>query len=136
MVISGNFERFQYLNFKQIVWKMKIFFKKLEYHCLVESTKIGNAPFPGRTVILKTNAKANTMGSTKWTYHKKRSFGSNYFIFLRILFQFKNLWMKGWFHVPTTQIAIVVPFVSIGVLFGGAFSLWVSLKSSAQNWQN
>ena len=31
------------------------------------------------------------MGSTKWTYHKELSFASNYFIFLKILFQFKNL---------------------------------------------
>ena len=29
--------------------------------------------------------------STKWTYHKERSFANNYLIFLKILFQFKNL---------------------------------------------
>ena len=31
------------------------------------------------------------MVSTKWTYHKERSFVSSCFIFLKILFQFKNL---------------------------------------------
>ena len=36
-------------------------------------------------------SKTNGMGSTKWTYHKELSFASNYFIFLKILFQFKNL---------------------------------------------
>ena len=29
--------------------------------------------------------------NTKWTYHKEWSFPRNYFIFLKILFQFKNL---------------------------------------------
>ena len=29
--------------------------------------------------------------SIKWTNHKERSFASNYFIFLEILVQFKNL---------------------------------------------
>ena len=29
--------------------------------------------------------------SKKWTYRKERSFASSYFIFLKILFQFKNL---------------------------------------------
>ena len=31
------------------------------------------------------------MVSTKWIYLKERSFASNYFIFLKTLFQFKNL---------------------------------------------
>ena len=29
--------------------------------------------------------------SKKWTYHKEQDFASNYFTFLKILFQFKNL---------------------------------------------
>ena len=35
--------------------------------------------------------------------------------------------MRSWFDEPTTQMLIFVLFVSAGVLFGGAFSLWVSL---------
>ena len=31
------------------------------------------------------------MVSIKLAYHKEQSFASNYFIFLKILFQFKNL---------------------------------------------
>ena len=31
------------------------------------------------------------MVTTKWTYQKEKGFPSNYFIFLKILFQFKNL---------------------------------------------
>ena len=40
LTISGNFERFQHLTLKQILWKTKTFFKKLVYCFLVESTRI------------------------------------------------------------------------------------------------
>ena len=81
---------------KQIFWKKKTFFKKLEYDFLVESIKIESASFPYETVISEANVinvivKTNKMVTTKWTYHIERSFASNYFIFLKILFQFKNL---------------------------------------------
>ena len=66
-------------------------FKQIEYHFLVESTKIENASFPYKTAISKAHVKKNRMVTTKWTYHKQRSFASNYFNFLKILFQFKNL---------------------------------------------
>ena len=49
-----------------------------------------NAVFPYKTSISEATAKTNRMMSTKWTYHKERSFATNYFFFL-ILFQFKNL---------------------------------------------
>ena len=58
---------------------------------LVESTKTENASFPYKAAISEANVKTNKMIATKWTYQKERSFASNYFIFLKILFQFKNL---------------------------------------------
>ena len=76
---------------KQIFWKTEIFLQKLEYHFLVESTKIKNASFPYKTAMLEANVKVNRIGSTKWSYQKERVFASNYFIFLKILLQFKNL---------------------------------------------
>ena len=57
----------------------------------------------------------------KWTYRKERSFASNYVIFLKILFQFKNL-IKSWLDISATQIPIFVLFTSAGVLFDGTFS--------------
>ena len=66
-------------------------FKKLEYFFLVESIKIENASFPYKATIPEADVKRNRMSSTRWTYHKERSFASNYFIFFKILFQFKNL---------------------------------------------
>ena len=76
---------------KQIFWKTKTFFKKLEYRFLVESAKIENASFPYKTAISEANVKTNKMLTTKWAYHKERSFASSCFIFSKILFQFKNL---------------------------------------------
>ena len=81
----------QQFNLRQIFWKAKAFFKKLEYSFLVESTKIENASFLQKTAISEANVKTNKMVSIKWTYHKERSFVSNYFLFLKNLFQFKNL---------------------------------------------
>ena len=66
----------------------------MEYRFLVESTNIENVSIAYKTVMSEANAKANRMVTTKWAYHKERSFASNYFIFLRILFQFKNLFFK------------------------------------------
>ena len=85
------FNLFNTPTWEQIFWKTKTFFKKVEYCVLVDSTKIEIASFPYKTTISEASAKTNRMLSTKWTYHKERSFSSNYFIFLKILFQFNNL---------------------------------------------
>ena len=76
---------------KQIFWKTKTFFKKLEYDFLIESTKNENRTFPYKIALSEANVKTNRVGSAKWIYHKERSFVSNYFIFSKVLFQFKNL---------------------------------------------
>ena len=89
--ISENWNVFNTLTLKQIFWKAKSFFKKLEYHFLVETTKIGNTSFPSKTAPSEANVKTNRMATTKWTYHKKWSYASNYFIFLENLFQFWSL---------------------------------------------
>ena len=96
MAVSWNFEGFQYLNFETDFLEKKTFqkgtgVKKLEYRFLAESTKIKNASFPYKIASSEANVKTNRMGNTKWTYQKERSFASNYFIFMKILFQFKNL---------------------------------------------
>ena len=43
----------------------------------------------------------------------------------QLLYIFENL--ESWFDVKTNEIPIFVLFVRAGVLFDGAFSLWVSL---------
>ena len=76
------------LTLKQIFWETKIFFKKLEYCFLVETTNIKNTSFPYKTTLSEANVKTNRIATTKWTYHKEWSFAINYLIFLENLFQF------------------------------------------------
>ena len=78
-------------DFNTFSWKTETILKKLEYRFLIESTEMENASFPYKTAISEANVKTNRMVSTKWTYHKERSLAGNYFIFLKILFHFKNL---------------------------------------------
>ena len=47
------------LTLKQIFWKTKTFFKKLEFHFLVETSKIENTSFPVKTALSETNFKTN-----------------------------------------------------------------------------
>ena len=71
-------EVFNDLTLKQIFWKTKTFFKKLDYHFLVETTKTENTSFPFKTALSEANVKTNRMATTKRTYHKGWSFASNY----------------------------------------------------------
>ena len=80
---------FNTLTLKQIFWKTKIFLRKLEDRFLVESTKIENASFPDKTTISEANVKKNKTVTTKWTYHKERSFASNNFIFQKFYFSLR-----------------------------------------------
>ena len=73
---------------KQSFWKRKFFFKKLDYGFLVESTNVENTFFLYKTAISEAYVRTNTKVTTKCTHHKERSFASNYFIFLKIWFQF------------------------------------------------
>ena len=57
----------------------------MEHRFLVERTKIENTSFPYETATSEANVKTNKMVTTK------TEFVSNYFIFLKILFQLKNL---------------------------------------------
>ena len=68
---------FYTLTLKQIFWKIKSFFKKLEHTFLVERAKIENASFSYKTAISETNVWTNRIVSTKWTYHKEWIFASN-----------------------------------------------------------
>ena len=73
---------FNTLTLKQIFRKAKTIFKKLEYCFLVETTQIENISFPSKTGLSEANVKKNRMATTKWTYHKKWGFASNYSFFL------------------------------------------------------
>ena len=62
MTISENLECFQgTLTLKQIFWKTKTFFKKLEYGFLVKSSKTEN--ISDKTAISEADVKTNRMVS-------------------------------------------------------------------------
>ena len=61
------------------------------YSFLVEGAKIESTLVRYRIATSEANVKTNRMRRAKWTYHKERGFSSKYFIFKKILFQFKNL---------------------------------------------
>ena len=73
---------------KQIFRISKTLFKKTDLCFTIKNAKIENVVLWYKTAPLEANVKTNGMGSAKWTYHKDWSFAS---IFLKVLFQFKNL---------------------------------------------
>ena len=112
MAISENFKRFNTLTLKQVFWKTKTIFKKLESRFLVETPKIQNTSFPFKTALSEANVKTNRMATTKWTYHKEWNFASN-FVFGKFFPVLEPL-KKSEFDVPTTQMSILVFCVSAG----------------------
>ena len=73
MTIAGNF--------KTKFLKNENLFQKSGIPLLVEGSRIENATFLYKAALSEANVKTDRMGSIKWTYHKDRSFASNYFIF-------------------------------------------------------
>ena len=59
MKISENI--FNTLTLIQVFWKTKAFFIKLEYHFLVETTKIENTSFPLETALSEANVRERTL---------------------------------------------------------------------------
>ena len=91
MTISGNFERFQYFNFEKKFLQNENLFQKTRVPFLVKSTKIESASFPYKTLMSedKDNDKYNI--EYKMDLSQEQSLASNYLIFVKTLFQFKNL---------------------------------------------
>ena len=85
---------FNALTLKEIFWKTKTFFIKLEYQFLVETANTENTSFSFESALSEANVKTNRMVTTKWTNHKEWSFASDYFTFLDNFFQFYNLWKR------------------------------------------
>ena len=99
MTIRGNFELFQYFNLETGFLENENLFQKLEYRLLVESTKIENTSFPYKTAMSEAHVKTNRMVSTKWTYHKERSFASNCCVFFENFVSVSEPLIKSLFEV-------------------------------------
>ena len=70
LVILNDFDT---LSLKQIFWKMKTIFKKLEYFFLAVR-RLKTAIFLQKTALTEANVKTNRMGSSKLNYHKEGVF--------------------------------------------------------------
>ena len=128
MTISENFKRFQLFSFQKDLLENKSLFKNTGVLFFSWKHKDWKRIISIQNCHIRSHLfKTNKILATKWTYHKERSFATNYFIFLKILFQFKNLLYRVFF-VPTTQMPIFILFVSAWVSSNGAFFLWVSLS--------
>ena len=93
------------LTLKQIFWKTKPFFEKLERRF--------RSFFFQKTAISEVNVETNRMATKKWTYHKEWSFAGNYFIFFKILLQFKNLLQRVnlMYQRPKFQYEYILKFL-------------------------
>ena len=89
---------------------------------LLESITIENATFLYKTTLSKTNVKIHRMGIIKWNFQEEWSFAtSNFTFFWKVdLFDWIN---KNLFNVQTTQIIIIILFISTWVLF----DFWVTI---------
>ena len=92
MTISESFKRFQYVNFETDFLENGNLF--LEQCFLVGNIKIENASLPYKRSISEANVKKNRMVTTKWTYHKERSFACNYFIFWKFSFSLRTFYKE------------------------------------------
>ena len=101
---------FNTLTLKQIFWKMETFFKKLEYHFLVETSKIENTLFPFKTALSEVNRKTNRMATIKWAYHKQKSVGFCLYFWTSCCKMLKEIFRE--LILRTTLIATLKKFYS------------------------
>ena len=116
----------QPLRYLNIFWKTKTLFKNLERLFMVESAKIEKITFQYKTALWIADVKANRLGSTNWSISKNRTLPVTALFFRNYVSVYEPL-VKSWFDVSTTQMTILIVFVSAGVLFERIYSLWVSL---------
>ena len=79
---------FTTLMLTQIIWKEKTFFKKLEYHFLVESTKIESAIFPQKLSYQKPMLREIESKVQNGPITNNRILPITALFFLEILFQY------------------------------------------------
>ena len=87
---------FNTLSLKQIFWKTKTFFKKLEYRFLVESTKFESTSFSYKTAISEASVKTNKCWVQNGPITKNGVLPVTTLFFWKNFFSLKNLlWRVG-----------------------------------------
>ena len=85
---------FNILTLKQVFWKAKILFKKLDYHLLAGSAKTERETFPWKTALSEANVKTNRMATTKWSYNKQWRFSVTNLFFQKFCFSLRTLYKE------------------------------------------
>ena len=124
---------FDTLTLKQLFWKTKTFFNNWSIIFWLKALRLETHFFHTKLPYQKPMLRQIEWWVQNGPVTKEQSFTSNYFIFLKNLFQLKKEpLIKSWFDVLMTRTPYSY-FVSAGVLFGGAFSLWVSFIVSSSH---
>ena len=90
VVISENFEHFQYFNFDTDFLEHEIFFQQTNFQ--LNALRLKGHHFHTKLTYQKPMLRQiEWYITTKWAYQRGLTFASNYFIFLKVLFQFKDL---------------------------------------------
>ena len=93
------------LTFKQVFWKTKPCFRKLEYRFLLESTITENVTFPYKTVLSKTNAMTYRKRKYKIDLTKRTEFFKELLYFFEHLISLQEPLINTRFNVPTIQMS-------------------------------
>ena len=123
---------FNTLTLKQIFWKTKTFFKKLEYLFLVKSSEIENALSPFKLPYQRPMLRQIKWWLQNGRIKKKGVLPVTTLFFKRFCFSIRTSY-KELTCCANDPNPIFLLFVSAGVSFDGAFSLWVSLNPSGRS---
>ena len=85
---------FNTFTLKQIFWKTKTFFKKLEYGLLAESTEIESASFSYKTAISEANVKTNRMGVQNGPFRKNGDLPVTTLFFRKFCFSLRTFYKE------------------------------------------
>ena len=128
MIINENFERFQYFKFETDFLENENLFSKTGVRFFSWKHLDWKRIISIKNCHIRSQCETNRMMNTKWAYHKERSFASNYFIFLKICFNLKTNYKELIWCTNNPNVHSRTFCKRTGVLFDGAFTLWVSLS--------
>ena len=129
VTISGNFEHFQCFNFETNFLKnAKTLFKKLDYGFLVEILRLKTHHFHTKLSCQKPMLRQIEWGVQNRLLTKNGVLPVTTLFFRKFCLNLRTSYEELIWCTNTTQMAIFMLFESVGVLFEGAFSLWVSLS--------
>ena len=97
---------FNNLTLKYIFWKTQTLFKKLEYHDLVEITKIDNITFPYKTALSEVMLRQIEWGVQNGPITRTRVLPVTTFLFPKFCFHLGTLYIELIWHTNHPNVHI------------------------------